>query len=335
MAKVSVVVPVYNVEKYLERCIESIRNQTLEDIEIILVDDGSPDNCPKICDGFAEKDSRIKVIHKKNGGLSSARNAGIYAATGEYIGYIDSDDYAEPDMFEILYECAKKNQVDFVMADYWRVQADGARKKKTLDIREGLYKKQDIIQEIYPMLIMREKVDYGPLLSVWHCLYKTNFIKKNHLFFDEEIKWSEDCIYSAIVGYIASEFYYLKDKYVYNYVQNEGTISTSYKPEAWNVYCKMNEKLREFFETKTEYDFSRQLDLHMLYFACSVFGQLVYSDYNFWKKYKVYRIVLNDKHLMEAMKGFQLPKVGWKSKIYLYLIKNRLALVLAVLFSKK
>ncbi len=104
MAKVSVVVPVYNVEKYLERCIESIRNQTLEDIEIILVDDGSPDNCPKICDGFAEKDSRIKVIHKKNGGLSSARNAGIYAATGEYIGYIDSDDYAEPDMFEILYD---------------------------------------------------------------------------------------------------------------------------------------------------------------------------------------------------------------------------------------
>ncbi len=314
------------------------------------------------------------MIHKKNGGLSSARTAGVYVATGEYIGYIDSDDYAEPDMFETIYECAKKKQVDFVMADYWRVQAvgvrkkktldireglykkqdiiqeiypmlimrenwrvqaDGVRKKKTLDIREGLYKKQDIIQEIYPMLIMREKVDYGPLLSVWHCLYKTNFIKKNHLFFDEEIKWSEDCIYSAIVGYIASEFYYLKDKYVYNYVQNEGTISTSYKPEAWNVYCKMNEKLREFFETKTEYDFSRQLDLHMLYFACSVFGQLVYSDYNFWKKYKVYRIVLNDKYLMEAMKGFQLPKVGWKSKIYLYLIKNRLALVLAVLFSKK
>lgn len=335
MAKVSVIVPVYNVEKYLERCIESIRSQTLEDIEIILVDDGSPDNCPKICDEFAEKDSRIKVIHKKNGGLSSARNAGVYVATGEYIGYIDSDDYAEQDMFETLYECARKNQVDFVMADYWRIQADGVRKKKTLDIRGGLYKKQNIIQEIYPVLIMREKVDYGPLLSVCNCLYKTDFIKKNSLFFDEEIKWSEDCIYSAIVGYIATNFYYLKDKYVYNYVQNEGTISTSYKPGAWDVYCKMNEKLREFFEKKTEYNFSRQLDLHMLYFACSVFGQLEYSNYNFRKKYEVCKNVLRDNHLTEAMKNFRLPEVDWKSKTYLFLVKHKLALLLAIIFLRK
>ena len=314
MPKVSVIIPVYNVEKYLERCVESIRNQTLIDIEIILVDDGSPDNCPQICDEFAKKDSRIKVLHKKNGGLSSARNVGLYVATGEYIGYIDSDDYAELDMFEKLYTCARKNEVDFVMADYWRVQSDGVRKKKSLDIRSGLYTKEDINQEIYPILIMREEVDYGPLLSVWHCLYKADFIKKNKLFFDEEIKWSEDCIYSAILGYQAENFYYLKDEYVYNYIQNEGTISTSYKPGSWNIYCKMNEKLRDFFETKIEYDFSRQLDLHILYFACSVFGQLGYSNYNFWEKYKVYRIVLNDKHLVEAMEGFQLPKVGWKSK---------------------
>ena len=85
MVKVSIVVPIYNVEKYLEQCIDSIINQTLKDIEIILVDDGSPDNCPKMCDNYAKKDSRIKVVHKKNGGLSSARNAGIEVATGDYI----------------------------------------------------------------------------------------------------------------------------------------------------------------------------------------------------------------------------------------------------------
>lgn len=335
MPKISVIIPVYNVEKYLKRCVESIRNQTLKDIEIILVDDGSPDNCPQICDKFAEKDSRIKVIHKKNGGLSSARNAGLYVATGEYIGYIDSDDYAELDMFEKLYMCARKNEVDFVMADYWRVQSNGIRKKKSLDIREGLYKKENIIREIYPMLIMREEVDYGPLLSVWHCLYKADFIRKNKLFFDEEIKWSEDCIYSAILGYMADKFYYLKNEYVYNYMQNEGTISTSYKPESWSVYCKMNEKLRDFFETKTEYDFSRQLNLHILYFACSVFGQLKYSNYDFMQKYKVYREVVNDKQLTEALKGLWITKVSWKLKVYLYLIKYKRALLLALLFSKK
>ena len=93
MAKVSIVVPIYNVEKYLEQCVDSIINQTLKEIEIILVDDGSPDNCPQMCDEYAKKDSRIKVVHKKNGGLSSARNAGIEVATGDYIGFVDSDDY--------------------------------------------------------------------------------------------------------------------------------------------------------------------------------------------------------------------------------------------------
>ena len=97
--KVSIIVPVYKVEKYLRKCIDSIINQTLKDIEIILVDDGSPDNCGKICDEYAAKDTRIKVIHKENGGLSSARNAGMEVAEGEYIGFVDSDDWIESDMY--------------------------------------------------------------------------------------------------------------------------------------------------------------------------------------------------------------------------------------------
>ena len=96
--KVSIIVPVYKVEKYLRKCIDSIINQTLKDIEIILVDDGSPDNCGKICDEYAAKDTRIKVIHKENGGLSSARNAGMEVAEGEYIGFVDSDDWIESDL---------------------------------------------------------------------------------------------------------------------------------------------------------------------------------------------------------------------------------------------
>lgn len=100
--KISIIVPVYKVEKYLERCIESILQQTYRNIEIILVDDGSPDNCPEICDKFAKMDKRIQVIHKPNGGVSSARNAGLEAATGEYIGFADSDDWIEKEMYESL-----------------------------------------------------------------------------------------------------------------------------------------------------------------------------------------------------------------------------------------
>ena len=108
---ISIIVPIYNVEKYIKKCIDSIINQTYTNLEIILVDDGSPDNCGKICDKYKEKDDRIKVIHKKNGGLSDARNAGIDIATGEYITFIDSDDYVAENYIEVLYNlCKEQNE---------------------------------------------------------------------------------------------------------------------------------------------------------------------------------------------------------------------------------
>lgn len=111
---ISVIVPIYNVEKYLERCVESIINQTYKNLEIILVDDGSPDNCPQMCDDYAKKDSRIKVVHKKNGGLSDARNAGMKVATGEYVSFIDSDDYISLDFYETLLQTMVDNDSDIV-----------------------------------------------------------------------------------------------------------------------------------------------------------------------------------------------------------------------------
>ena len=109
---ISVIVPVYKVENFLDRCVESIVGQTYENLEIILVDDGSPDNCPAMCDEWAEKDSRIRVIHKENGGLCSARNAGMDIAAGDYLGFVDSDDCIEPDMYQLLVENAVSTQAD-------------------------------------------------------------------------------------------------------------------------------------------------------------------------------------------------------------------------------
>lgn len=120
MPTISVIVPVYKVEKYLDACVESIVNQTYKDLEIILVDDGSPDNCPAMCDAWAQKDTRIKVIHKKNGGLSSARNAGIAIAKGEYIGFVDSDDIINPAMYELLYNAIRSTDSDIVQCKCFR-----------------------------------------------------------------------------------------------------------------------------------------------------------------------------------------------------------------------
>ena len=139
MPQVSVIVPVYKAERYLQRCVDSLVRQTLRDIEIILVDDGSPDGCPALCDQLASEDSRIRVVHKENGGLSSARNAGLCVATGKYVGFVDSDDDVELDMYEKLVQKAEQYAADFVMCDYRRILSDGATSLFTKSLSGGFY----------------------------------------------------------------------------------------------------------------------------------------------------------------------------------------------------
>lgn len=117
----SIIVPVYDVERYLQKCIDSILAQTLTDFELILVDDGSPDDCPALCDAAAAKDARVRVIHQKNGGLSAARNAGLDVARGEWIGFVDSDDYIAPEMYETLYQAVQSTGADLALCDYAEV----------------------------------------------------------------------------------------------------------------------------------------------------------------------------------------------------------------------
>ena len=123
--KLSVIVPVYKVEPYLQKCIDSILNQTFRDLELILVDDGSPDSCPAICDAAAEKDERVVVLHRKNGGLSAARNAGLMAARSDYIGFVDSDDYIAPEMYEKLYAAMVESNAQLAVCSYTYVDTKG------------------------------------------------------------------------------------------------------------------------------------------------------------------------------------------------------------------
>ena len=145
--KISIIVPMYNVELYLRKCITSILNQTYKNIEIILVEDGSPDNCGKIADAFAKMDNRIKVIHQENKGLCGARNAGLEVATGKYIGFIDSDDWIEPDMYEYLYSNMKKNDADVVACRYYRIKKNNKIRVKT-DWEERVFDTHDAIVNI-------------------------------------------------------------------------------------------------------------------------------------------------------------------------------------------
>ena len=160
---ISVIVPIYKVEPYLDCCVQSIVDQTYENLEIILVDDGSPDNCPAMCDDWAAKDSRIRVIHKENGGFSSARNAGLDAATGDYIQFVDSDDWILPDMTAALVSCAVKENADVVRCGYCE-NVDG-------DMQEICTNSQTYCPEYNKLVIdiMNDGLISG---AVWNKLYK-------------------------------------------------------------------------------------------------------------------------------------------------------------------
>ena len=146
--RISIIVPVFNVEKYLERCVNSLINQTYKNIEIILVDDGSPDLCPQMCNEYAKKDERIKVLHKKNGGLSDARNAGLDVATGEYIAFVDSDDWVETDFIETLYKNAKIENADISIIGCTLVWDDGRKKPVSKDKGYYVFDKEKAIREM-------------------------------------------------------------------------------------------------------------------------------------------------------------------------------------------
>ena len=166
---ISIIVPVYNVEKYLNRCFDSILNQTFTDFELILVDDGSTDNSGIICYEYKTKDNRIKVIHKENGGLSSARNAGLDIARGKYIGFVDSDDFINKDMYKILFDTIQANNSDMVICDYYKVNEDDINKFRNLKCNCENIKIKNLnnLESIDNLFLTGEKFIYA-----WNKLYK-------------------------------------------------------------------------------------------------------------------------------------------------------------------
>ena len=169
---ISVIVPIYNVEEYLDKCVNSILNQTYRNLEIILVDDGSPDNCPKMCDDYAKKDKRIKVIHKVNGGLSDARNAGIEIATGQFIGFVDSDDWILPEMYSRLLDLILRHKADFVVCDLIRSQDDLLPNFKQSKISIEEYNQQEYLNNFFK--IKSQVCEY----YAWNKLYRKEVIEK-------------------------------------------------------------------------------------------------------------------------------------------------------------
>ncbi len=266
--KVSIVIPVYNVEVYLKKCMESVLNQTYSCIEIILVDDGSTDKSPNICERYMKQDSRVCVIHQKNLGLSAARNRGVEASTGEYIMFVDSDDWIEFNTVELLMEKAKSTGYEIIAHSLYKYNNGVDRLVLPDDIKEydvNVEKYQEYLyascllnQSSFPYLFPQE-LRCGPEMSYPVLkLFRKDFLKRNNLVFPEGLKFCEDKVFELSVVKAAQNIYYI-NKPLYHYVTRLGSLTNRHAKEKSNDYiktfCYLEDKMKELKVPKTIYKY--------------------------------------------------------------------------------
>lgn len=255
MAKVSVVVPVYNVEKYLTECLDSIINQTLEDIEIICVNDGSTDSSLEILNNYAQKDKRIIVINKANSGYGNTMNIGINASTGEYIGIIESDDFADKNMFEDLYKTAKENDADIVKSDWYHYWS-----------KNKFSRKNNRISPAKAFKLTNSKQDKSLLRidpSVWSAIYKRDFLNKYNIRFLETPGASYQDLAFSFKVFALAERVILTDKAYLYYRQDNMNSSVKSKTKVYCVcdeYNEIDRFLDEYPQLKFEYKVQEEIN---------------------------------------------------------------------------
>lgn len=261
---ISVIVPIYMGEQWLARCIEAIRKQSFRNIEIILVNDGSPDGSGKICDEFAAIDSRIRIVNKENGGLSDARNAGITAATGAYIMFVDEDDYIHPDMATILYQTLKKTDADIVVCDFLPVSDTETPEYPAItQLSEPVcFEGEEIMNQLY----------YRNLLTVvaWNKLYRKEVFAK-HAYIKGRVHDDESAIHFILND--CRKTAYIKEK-LYYYVQREGSITSNRK---WNYYSDGWQAYEERLAFLQDHGYGQMVvwtKLHMLHYICKNYEKL-------------------------------------------------------------
>lgn len=241
--KVSVIVPIYNVEKYIRRAVDSLIAQTLKEIEIILVDDGSPDNCGTIIDKYTSQHENIVALHKENGGLSDARNAGMTVAHGEYIGFVDPDDYIEPDMFEALYQTIKRTQTDMCLCGYIEEFTSDYKLDRDIELPE-IGTSEDLTKSF---------IFGGFGAYAWNKLYKRVVIEKHHLQYPVGIALVEDCAFLCeYLKYIKS--YSVISRCLYHYIRNDSSICARYHDQQFEYYRYGNESKKRLIASINESD---------------------------------------------------------------------------------
>lgn len=340
---VSVVVPVYNVEKYIIRCLDSLIAQTLQNIEIIVVNDGSSDASLSIIDKYKHKHNNIKIINKENGGLSSARNAGIELASGMYIGFVDADDWVDSNMYENLYNSALKHQADMVLSGgFCKVFGNGDESVISSKLTKEVYSGVELIEELLLPMIgskSKEKDDISIEMGVTLNLYRTEILNNLSLrFLSERIYISEDILFN--IHFLKNSSRVSSDKSIYYYYwQSQGSLTRIYKKNRFALECELYTYMNNLL-----------LDLGLLDMGiarlqrmfigrartCIISEVIANSKSNSLQKTRNIGEITNCPLLKEVVKQYPINHLPVKTRLTTYLIKYQLNFVLlAVIYMFK
>jgi glycosyltransferase involved in cell wall biosynthesis len=314
----SVIVPVYKVEKYLPGCIESVLKQTFSDFELILVDDGSPDCCPQICDDYKEKDGRIKVVHKQNGGLASARRAGIKVAEGDYVFNLDSDDLIETDTLECAYKIIKNTNCEMVSFSYRWVK-NGLTVDVTNDgLDEGFYDENDIKRCIYPKLLMDKNMGHVSYYLSGKAI-KRELLTPHQLGVSEKISLGED-LCCVIPCYLHAKSVYISKKTAYLYTVREDSLSKEFN--AKQIYL-IEDVINEISlnDTNKVVDFEKQLCRYSCFMCFTILAAAAEGNY-FKSINELKQNIINSVHNQKILCA-EFENISVKSRVSIFFMKKK------------
>lgn len=318
----SVIVPIYKVEKYLNKCVDSILNQTYRNFEVILVDDGSPDKCPQICDEYAKKDKRVRVIHKKNAGLVAARNTGIKEAKGDYICYVDGDDWVLNNLLQTVWDKAI-NKYDVEMVVYSAVrQFYNNQEQIPKAVPEGIYNKDKLRTDVYPYMMYDSRKPFctGLIFPVaWNKIFKREFLLE-HYCKEERIRMGEDNAFIFECLYAAENVFFCNDiLYIYNQL-NVGSMIHSYDQNRFDN----NKLLTDYIEKrigKQDDVIDGQINAFKAYWLIMAVFHEVKSNRKITVASKHIRKKIKETEVLKNISYKGLPKTA---KIYLILLNMHL-----------
>lgn len=299
---ISVIVPIYKVETFIRQCIRSLVNQTFKDFEIILVDDGSPDKCPEICDEYALKDMRIKVIHKPNGGLVSARKAGVAHSCGEYITFVDGDDWIADDYIEQINNIIQQCKPDVVaVTDFYSVKGEKKQRMRMGRQYMGIYTVEKLAKDFYPYVFTyASRFDFGTTPSVWSKVIRRDLIEKYLPKTPENIRMGEDFAVSLPCMLDASNIYFT-DLCGYYYRQNPASMTHTFDADAPIRIASLLEDLRQK-TSKNACRIDDQLALYAVFMTDFTLKSLLMTNACIGPHLTSFRVLWNDISVKDGLK---------------------------------